>query len=119
MRSIFESLSRYFRLFHLFSSLDLDYRIFNLASPDEMAKNNPAETPFGISAGCMIQCIYTGNLQKLLNELCWREDFHLRGISVAIVLQVDGDERVAFVLQGAMVLEAVFHIVESQIVDAM
>ena len=52
-----------------------------------------------------------GKLQELLYKLCWRKDLHLRSISVAVILQIDGDERIALVLQGALVLEAVFRIV--------
>jgi hypothetical protein len=44
-------------------------------------------------------------LQVLLYELCWRENFHLRGISITIVTKIDSDKSVTFVLYGTLMLE--------------
>ena len=37
-------------------------------------------------------------LQESAYEGLWREDFHRRRVGIAIVFQIDSDERVAFVL---------------------
>ena len=57
-------------------------------------------------------------LQKSAYEGLWREDFHRRRVGIAIVFQIDSDERVAFVLQGALVLEAVLNVVECRVAIA-
>ena len=57
-------------------------------------------------------------LQESAYEGLWREDFHRRRVGIAIILQIDGDERVAFVLQGALVLEAVLDVVECRVAIA-
>ena len=56
-------------------------------------------------------------LQVLLYELCWRENFHLRGISITIVTKIDSDKSVTFVLYGTLMLETIFHIVKGQVVN--
>ena len=58
------------------------------------------------------------DLQESAYERLWRHYFHSRRVGVAVVLQVDGDERVAFVLHGALVLEAVLNVVEGRVTVA-
>jgi hypothetical protein len=57
-------------------------------------------------------------LQVFASKLFGREDFHRRRVGTAKVLQIDGDERVALVLQGALVLEAVLKVVEGGVAVA-
>ena len=57
-------------------------------------------------------------LQVFASKLFGREDFHRRRVGTAKVLQIDGDERVALVLQGALVLEAVLNVVEGGVAVA-
>lgn len=58
------------------------------------------------------------DLQVFTSELLWRQDFKCRGVGTAEVLQVDGDECIALVVQGALVLETVLNVVEGGVAVA-
>ena len=58
------------------------------------------------------------SLQVSVYERLWRQDFHRQCVGIAIVLQIDGDKRVTFVLYGALVLKTIRNVVESQVAVA-